>query len=133
MTVDIVKDAYLIRVALELGDRNQAAAIVNAVVHAYLEYNGEHQRAGNSNLRNSLAEQLKKYKNEINEKRNELRKIVEKGKVTVTRPISPKSSKNSDDDPETDVRVSEEQSDRLARETTENKLEIIKVEAQLKT
>ena len=65
------------------------------MVHAYLEYNGEHQRLETRNLRNSLAEQLKKYKNEINEKRNELRKIVEKGKVTVTRPISPKSSKNS--------------------------------------
>ena len=43
MTVEIVKDAYLIRVALELADGNQAAAIVNAVVHSYLAYNSEYQ------------------------------------------------------------------------------------------
>ena len=39
MVVEIVKDAYLIRVALELPDPHQAAAIVNAVVRSYLTYN----------------------------------------------------------------------------------------------
>ena len=42
MTVEILKDALIIRVGLELADANQAATIVNAVVHAYLAYNGEH-------------------------------------------------------------------------------------------
>ena len=72
MTVEIVKDTFLIRVGLELPDPNQAAAIVNAVVHSYLEYNFEHQRSGNATLRASLADQLKKYKNEISEKLSEV-------------------------------------------------------------
>ncbi len=75
MTVAIVPDSYLIRVALELPDGNQAATILNAVVGSYIQYNGEHQRSGNSTLRKSLADQLEKYRTQINEKRAELRKI----------------------------------------------------------
>ena len=54
MVVEIVPDAYLIRVALELPDPNQAAAIVNAVVRSYLSYNSEYQRGRNSTLRANL-------------------------------------------------------------------------------
>ena len=63
------------------GTRNQAAAIVNAVViHAYLEYNRRTPAAAETPETScgtvSLGRQLKKYKNEIKEKRDELRKIV---------------------------------------------------------
>jgi polysaccharide biosynthesis transport protein len=78
MTVEIVKAPFLIRVALELGDKNEAAAIVNAVVHSYLEYCGEHQRIGNSSLRKALAYQLEKYDHQINEKRSELKKLYQR-------------------------------------------------------
>ncbi len=134
MTVEIVRDAYLIRVALELGEKNQAAAIVNAVVHSYLEYNGEHQRSGNANLRNSLTDQLKKYKSEINEKRAELKKIAANGNVSIAKPITLGSSKNPDDDAQTEIHsVSEEQSQLLAKQIVENKVEIIAIESDLKT
>ena len=51
MVVEIVKNAYLIRVALELADPNQAATIVNAVVHSYLAYNSEFKRSENGKLK----------------------------------------------------------------------------------
>ena len=126
-----MKDAYLIRVALELPNRDQAAAIVNAVVHSYLLYNGEHQRSGNSTLRKSLAEHLDEFKKQIGEKREELRSLYQKGTVSPPREI--RRSKNGGDEPDDPVVASEEQSGRLAQEMLDTKLEIIKVEADLKT
>jgi succinoglycan biosynthesis transport protein ExoP len=131
MRVEIVKDAYLIRVALELADRNQAAAIVNSVVHSYLQYNGEHQRSGNSTLRKSLADQLEKYQTQINEKRAELRKLYQKGTITVVTQIPLAKSGDSSDSEIT--KVSEQQSDRLAGQMLDTRLEIIKLESDLKT
>ena len=62
MTVEIVKDAFLIRVALGLSDGNQAAKIVNAVVQSYLAYNSEYKRSANRQLRASLVEQDKSFR-----------------------------------------------------------------------
>ena len=73
MAVEIVPNAYLIRVALELPDGNNAATIVNAVVHAYLVYNGEYTRSANSAFRQSLVSQLEKYRFAIREKRAEFK------------------------------------------------------------
>ena len=134
MKVEIVKDAYLIRVALELADRNQAAAIVNAVVHSYLQYNGEHQRSGNSTLRKSLADQLEKYKNsDRREARRAKKDLYRKARSALTRQI-PIGRRTAAIARTTDVTaVSEEQSDRLAGQMLDTRLEIIKVESDLKT
>jgi succinoglycan biosynthesis transport protein ExoP len=134
MTVEIVKDAYLIRVALELADRNQAAEIVNAVVSSYLEYNNEHQRSGNSNLRKSLADQLQKFKTQIDEKRSELAKIVQKGRVSVASNRNRVRMKKDGDAAEPEiVEISLQQSDQLAQEMLDTRLEIIKIESEIKT
>ena len=133
MTVGIVKDAYLIRVALELADPNQAAAIVNAVVGSYLAYNGEHSRSANSKLRQSLVAQLEKYKTAINDKRAELKQLVSKGNVSVSKPINPNPSKsNSDGSQPVIMNVSEEQSEKLMQDMINTELEIIKVESDIK-
>ncbi len=68
-----MKDAYLIRVGLELTDGNAAATIVNAVVHSFVAYNGDYRQSKNSNLRKSLLEQEGKFKKEISDKREELK------------------------------------------------------------
>ncbi len=128
-----VENAYLIRVALELTDKNQAATIVNAVVHSYLLYNVEHQRSGNSSLRKSLADQLEKYKIQIDEKRAELKKILQNGNINLTRQVPMRPSKSGDDKDGDRTIVSEEQSERLAQQMLDTRLEIIKVEAELKT
>ena len=132
MKVEIVKDAFLIRVSLELPDRNQAAAIVNAVVHSYLEYNGEHQRSGNSNLRNSLAEQLKKYRNAIEEKRAELKKVVEK-ELTDVRPKFLKNLSGKEDDPARSplASVTESQFQKVVDELINTDLDLIKAQSIL--
>jgi succinoglycan biosynthesis transport protein ExoP len=132
MLVEIVKDAYLIRVALELPDRNQAAAIVNAVVHSYLLYNGEHQRGGNSTLRKCLAQHRDEFQKQINEKREELRNIYKKGNVGPGKQPRVRS-KTAGDDPDGDIAASEEQSERLAQQMLDTELEIIKVDSDLKT
>jgi polysaccharide biosynthesis transport protein len=133
MTVEIIRNAYLIRVALELADKDQAAKIVNSVVNEYLEYNNEQQRVNNSKLRSSLSDALVTYKAQIDEKRAELKKIIAKGTLS-PKTIAPTSSKKVDDESQPEVeRISEEQSARLAQEMLDNKLAIIKLEADIKT
>jgi uncharacterized protein involved in exopolysaccharide biosynthesis len=119
MTVAIVPDSYLIRVALELPDGNQAATILNAVVHSYLEYHNEHQRSSDSTLRKSLADQLEKYQVQINEKRAELRKIMERRNLNLHTGYHAIGT------------LTEEQSDRVAQEMLDTRLELIKAQSTL--
>jgi uncharacterized protein involved in exopolysaccharide biosynthesis len=119
MTVAIVPDSYLIRVALALPDENQAAIILNAVVRSFMQLHGEHQRSGNSTLRKNLADQLEKYKNQIEEKRAELRKIMQRGGV------------NLDPGYRASDTLTQEQSGRLAEEMLNTELELIKAESTL--
>ena len=58
LSVTIIDNAYMIRVALESPDANQAATIVNAVVEAYMEQNTIFNRSVNKNLQETLKAQL---------------------------------------------------------------------------
>jgi hypothetical protein len=78
LSVEIVNDAYLIRVALELTDGNQAATIVNAVVEAYLAYNSDFNRRANLKLTTKLEEQQKNLQSELAKKRDKLKVIITK-------------------------------------------------------
>ena len=119
MTVAIVPDSYLIRIALELPDGKEAATILNAVVNSYLLFHGEHTRSGNSTLRKSLAEHLEEYKKQIGEKRDELRTLVQ------ARVISPHPGYR------TVGTVTEEQSDRIAAEMVNAQVELVKAQSTL--
>jgi uncharacterized protein involved in exopolysaccharide biosynthesis len=97
LSVQIMQDAYLIRVALELPDADQAATIVNSVVNHYLEYNTDYNRARNSTLSKDLKDQLEKLKTEINTKRRDLddsyvKGTVDPSKVALNREIYEKES-----------------------------------------
>ena len=132
MKVEIVKDAYLIRVALELPDGNQAAAIVNAVVQSYLLYNGEHQRSGNSTLRKSLAEHLEEFKKQIGEKRDELKGLYQKGTIVAVPGISLNASgKVSDPTQPRLSTVTASQALRVADEIINSDLDLIKAQSIL--
>ncbi len=76
LSVEIVDDAYLIRVALELTDGNQAATIVNAVVDAYLSYNSEYNRRANSKMTKHLEDHRKNNQNELEKRKHELNGII---------------------------------------------------------
>ena len=58
MLVEIVKNTFLIRVALASRDPEEAALIVNAVVESYLEQHSEYHRSANKALKKSLEEEL---------------------------------------------------------------------------
>ncbi len=77
--VEIVKEAYLIRVALELPNAEHAATIINAVVDSYLEYHAEYQHGANSQLKASLAAQLGILQKECESKTRELRALRQNG------------------------------------------------------
>ena len=133
MVVEIVPNTRLIRVALELPDGNQAAAIVNAVVHSYLAYNGEYTRSANSALRQSLVSQLEKYKNAITEKRAELTVLAQKRvfEISLNGRTLNQSGKLSDPARPTLETITEAQSQRIADELIDTDLELIKVQSTL--
>ena len=133
MSVEIVKDAYLIRVALALKDGNQAATIVNAVVNSYLAYNAEYRRGKNSTLRASLVAQLEKFKNEIDEKRALLKSLNQKGNVTIATDVPLKPSNNTKDSLQPILpSITEGQAQMLAQQKISIQLEIFKLEADIK-
>jgi capsular exopolysaccharide synthesis family protein len=134
MLVEIVKDAYLIRVALGLSDGNQAASIVNAVVTSYLAYNSEFKRSGNSALRASLVAQSERLQNEVKERQDELRGIYAKGTVDpVKRNVSLNSSKNDDDATKpTFTSVTMDEGQMVVQEMMKTDLELVEAEANLK-
>ena len=86
MAVEIVPDAFLIRVALELPDGQEAAAIVNSVVDTYMEVNVKYKQDNNAGQRSTLEEQLKKLASEIKAKKAELKPFYAKGTVDPPKP-----------------------------------------------
>ena len=134
IVVENVKDANLIRIALELGDPKEAAAIVNAVVESYLAYNGESHLGETRKLKKSLIAQKEKIENEIKEKRSELKKFYVKGNVDAHElKLNDKLIKR-DADANTEPafsNVTARQKESLADEMMRTDLEIYKVESDL--
>jgi hypothetical protein len=88
LTVEIVdKKTYLIEVKMESSIPEEAAAIVNAVVDAYLHYQKDYHEGKNRDLRVSYVKQVEKLGKEINSKRTQLEALVRRGTVDVVRPI----------------------------------------------
>jgi uncharacterized protein involved in exopolysaccharide biosynthesis len=71
------KGTWLIRVALESHIPSDAAAIVNAVVDAYMKQHNQYDRSANSDLKKSLEAELGKLKEEIEETKTTMRKLAE--------------------------------------------------------
>ena len=134
LDVKIVKDAYLIRVGLELENGEEAAKIVNAVLNSYLAYNGEFKRGENSKLRTSLSAQRDRIQSEIKMKRVELKALMGKGTVKVPKAeLNPNLAKNEGNaaaEP-TFTSISTAEKDRLAGDMMKTELEYIKVKSDL--
>jgi capsular polysaccharide biosynthesis protein len=86
MKVEILEDTNLIRIALELPNRDDAVTIVQAVVQSYFQQNSDMSRSANRNLTVSLDEQVKKLAEQIVLKREALRGLYKKGKVAMLEP-----------------------------------------------
>jgi polysaccharide biosynthesis transport protein len=134
LSVEIVDDAYLIRVALELTDGNQAATIVNAVVEAYLSYNSDFNRRANLKLTTKLEEHQKTLQSELAKKRDKLKAII-----TKTPEAAPKVHVNADalkhegDAVQPIFRdVDESHVQQMVQEMVKTNLELAEAEAALK-
>ncbi|MGP0066228.1 MAG: polysaccharide biosynthesis tyrosine autokinase [Isosphaeraceae bacterium] len=88
MTVEILKNTFLIRVALTSPNPEEAAAIVNAVVDAYLEQHNDYHKSANKALKKSLDEELGTLAVKISDKKKELKDLFEKGRVEIN-PVRP--------------------------------------------
>jgi uncharacterized protein involved in exopolysaccharide biosynthesis len=77
---------YLIRVALGSKDPNEAAAIVNAVVDAYLEQHNRYQQTSNRTLRKDLDNERDKVEKQIQETVEQLGTLAAQGTAPVLMP-----------------------------------------------
>ena len=128
----IVKDAYLIRVALELADGNPGRGNCQCSGSLVPTYNSEYQRGRNSTLRASLITEQGRIDKEIEVKRAELSKLVNKGHIV---PLLDLNNKIPKDDSEplqpTFSKIPDGTQQRLADEMVNTDLEIIKIESDL--
>ena len=78
MEVEIIGDTNLLRITLELPDRNAAVAIVKAVTESYIMHHAECGRAVNRQQTETYEKKLEEIANEINRKRNALNEMISK-------------------------------------------------------
>jgi uncharacterized protein involved in exopolysaccharide biosynthesis len=133
MVAEIVGDANVIRVALELANGADAATIVNAVVRSYLKYNAEYERGANSRLKANLDKQLQIFEQEIKLKTSELGALYKKGTFELGKPpLTVSASKNNSDMTQpTFSTVTEEHVQRLVDQMVKTDLELIEAQATL--
>jgi succinoglycan biosynthesis transport protein ExoP len=86
LRVGILESTNLIRIALELPNRDDAVTIVQAVVQSYFKQNTDITRRANRSLTGSLEEQVKKLSEQIEVKREALKTLYKNGKVAVLKP-----------------------------------------------
>jgi polysaccharide biosynthesis transport protein len=100
LLVEIVQDAYLIRVALESTSPKEAAAIVNAVVEAYRAHTEQYAQSANKRLRESLDREDQLLRKQIKSVETLLSDMVQNGRVGVppTKDILNNKKKSDDDD-----------------------------------
>jgi capsular exopolysaccharide synthesis family protein len=134
LMVEIVPGAYFIRVALESKDQNEPAAIVNAVVESYLEYNHRYNQTRDASLKTSLAEQLSGLREQIERKKRELQELQEKGHVHIDKPKLNLSASKTDEERDEPVitSVDEQQVKTMIGAMVQNDLDLITAKADLK-
>jgi uncharacterized protein involved in exopolysaccharide biosynthesis len=133
LIVEIVRGGtYLIRVALESRNPSDPAAIVNAVVDAYMKQHNQYDRGANSDLKKTLLAEIEKLTQEIDETKATMRKLVDGFSVSVTR-LAGRADENPADpvvQPAVPV-VTAEQWARLTDRLIQADLELIDARARL--
>jgi polysaccharide biosynthesis transport protein len=86
MRVEIVgENTYLLEVGLTSKNPDEAAAIVNAVVEAYLSQHNRYHQQNNRALKGQLETVQEQLRKQIQEKETELTSLVKNGNVEVSR------------------------------------------------
>jgi polysaccharide biosynthesis transport protein len=136
LAVDIVDNAYMIRVALELTDAQQAATIVNTVVETYMMQNTIFNRSVNKNQQTALEQQLAQVADRLREKTNEMQKKVSESNATVaTAKINSGSKDEGEQSPTgpTFTAVTHEQYNRTLAQVDRVDNELFEAESLLET
>jgi len=86
LTVEIVEDSFLIRVALESKNPTEAAVIVNAVVESYRIQNERYALSANKRLRERLEREDELLQTKIDTVHTRLKALVQEGRVDAAKP-----------------------------------------------
>ena len=134
LMVEIELGTYIIRVALESKDRNEAAAIVNAVVESYLEENVRYAQSRDATLKASLTEQLASLREQIERKKTILEELHQKGNVQLEKPkLNPSASTNEDEGFQPAITsVGEQEVKAMIAAMVQNDIDLLTAEANLK-
>lgn len=133
LIVEIMQNAYHIRVALESARPDEAATIVRAVVDSYLAHHASYTQSANKALKLSLQKELTKLAAMIKDKKNEMDDLQKKGTVDVSKPsLSLSPSKNEDDPPQPTVStLTEGHYERVLHEVLKTDFELIEAKSLL--
>jgi capsular polysaccharide biosynthesis protein len=94
LKVEIIADTNLIRIALELPNKDEAVAIVKAVTNSYVVQNVTYSRRAGRAHTETYETQLMKIEKDIDSKRNMLKDFVKKRKaagITPSQMLNPKT------------------------------------------
>ena len=132
MAVEILKNTFLIRVALESRDPEEAALIVNAVVESYLDQHSEYHRTANKTFRKSLEDELNTLESKIAEKKNELKILIDTGHIAVKRQVKTNAAKDDDLGIRSAMNiVTEEQYNQTTNALLQTEMEMLETQADL--
>jgi succinoglycan biosynthesis transport protein ExoP len=133
LRVGIIDNTNLIRVALELPDRDEAITIVQAVIDAYKARYADKHRAENRLLKEGVEDYLKKLTDQIEIKRAKLKSLYSDGKVAALKPED-RLNINNDDDSVTQPtfkKVSEDYVQNMMAQMVRTDLDIIEAQSML--
>ena len=131
LKVGIVGDTNVVRVALELTEKDEAIAIVRAVVQAYELQNKDYGQTVNRLQTDSYEQQLEKIKKDIKNQKDELEKLIKKGKVKFNSAELFNSKSESDPTEPTFKTLPENHLQRMISETYQTDLELFEAKSML--
>ena len=135
MMVEIVRNTFLIRVALASRDPEEAAWIVNAVVAAYLEQHSDYHKSSNKTLKTSLEGELKTLEGQISQKTSELKALIDTGHVAMKPPeVRPETAKDDVPGIQSAMKsVTEDQYTQTTNTLLQTEMEMLETQADLES
>ncbi len=133
IVVEIEPGTYIVKIALQSPDANEAAAIVNAVADSYLDENLRYAQSWDAALKASLSKQLRSLSEKIERKKAELRELHRKGNVQVSKPSLNVNAPNTADDDSLPAftAVDEQRLGRVIGAMVQNDLDLLAARAAL--
>ena len=131
LRANIVGDTNLIRIALELPDKDEAVKIVDAVVGAYQVQSVGLSRKDNIAKTDRYEEQLRKIGKDIDQRKSELKELVKKGQVKVNPGELLNTKGDADSDQLTFKSLPEDHLQKMISDTYGTDLELLEAKSLL--